>query len=87
MCQEARKHLCVLSDVTLASLKTKGQQTDVYLDIISFATAKLFISELELCWDQRLQALREYILDLRKIPQALIQPVGWTSPKLFLVFS
>jgi virginiamycin B lyase len=28
-----------------------------------------------------------HILDLRKIPQALIQPVGWTSPKLFLVFS
>jgi DNA-binding transcriptional ArsR family regulator len=59
--QGARKHLQVLADVKLVSLQTTGRQTEVTLDPITLAAAKSFIAELELRWDRRLQALRDFL--------------------------
>ena len=59
--QGARKHLQVLVDVKLVSLQNKGRQTEVTLSADTLIEAKLFISELELSWDKRLQALRKFI--------------------------
>ncbi len=59
--QGARKHIQVLADVKLVSLKAKGRQTEVSLDPVVLARAKSFIADLELRWDQRLIALREFI--------------------------
>ena len=61
--QGARKHLQVLVDVKLVSLQNKGRQTEVTLSADKLAEAKLFISELEISWDKRLQALRKFIED------------------------
>ena len=59
--QGARKHLQVLADVELVHLRSNGRETDVSLDPKTLATAKSFISDLEAQWDERLQALREYV--------------------------
>ena len=59
--QGARKHLQVLADVKLVHLQNKGRQTEVKLDTNRLIAAKLFISELELRWDNRLQVLQEFI--------------------------
>jgi DNA-binding transcriptional ArsR family regulator len=59
--QGARKHLQVLADVKLVSLQTSGRQIEVSLDPASLAVAKSFIADLELRWDKRLQALREFV--------------------------
>lgn len=59
--QGARKHLQVLADADLVTLQIKGRQTEVSLAPTSLATAKSFIAELELKWDHRLHALREFI--------------------------
>jgi DNA-binding transcriptional ArsR family regulator len=61
--QGARKHLQVLADVDLVSLRPSGRQTEVELDIASLASAKLFISTLEQRWDQRLRDLRDFVED------------------------
>lgn len=59
--QGARKHLQVLADVELVSLQASGRQTEVRLNPRSLAIAGSFIADLELRWDKRLQALREFI--------------------------
>jgi DNA-binding transcriptional ArsR family regulator len=59
--QGARKHLQVLAEAGLISLWPKGRETEVQLDATSLATAKSFITELELCWDNRLDALQKFI--------------------------
>lgn len=59
--QGARKHLQVLADAELVTLQIKGRQTEVSLNPASLATAKSFISGLELKWDQRLHALRDFV--------------------------
>ncbi len=59
--QGARKHLQVLADVGLVSFKTKGRETHVSLDTSSLASARAFISELEIKWAQRLQSLKEEV--------------------------
>jgi DNA-binding transcriptional ArsR family regulator len=59
--QGARKHLQVLADVNLVYLQNKGRQTEVTLNADTLATAKLFMAKLELCWENRLQALREFV--------------------------
>lgn len=58
--QGARKHLQVLADVDLISLRTSGRTIEVRLDTASLAQAKTFISDLERKWDQRLEALRQF---------------------------
>jgi DNA-binding transcriptional ArsR family regulator len=59
--QGARKHLQLLADVELVSLQSKGRQTEVSLNTNSLSDAKSFIAQLELRWDQRLQALKEFV--------------------------
>ncbi len=59
--QGARKHLQVLAGVDLVSLHKNGRQIDVRLDPDALAQAKTFITELELRWDHRLQALRHFV--------------------------
>ena len=59
--QGARKHLQVLADVKLVSLITKGRQIEVKLDKEALLVAKTFISSLEIQWDNRLEALQEFV--------------------------
>ena len=59
--QGARKHLQILADVELVSLQIIGRRTEVSLDPTTLAGVKLFIADLELRWDQRLHALREFV--------------------------
>jgi DNA-binding transcriptional ArsR family regulator len=59
--QGARKHLQVLADVGLVSLSAKGRQTEVMLEVDSLLKAKSFITELEMLWDKRLLALRNFV--------------------------
>ncbi len=59
--QGARKHLQVLADAELVTLVIKGRQTEVSLDPTTLASAKSFIAGLELQWDQRLVALRDFV--------------------------
>lgn len=59
--QGARKHLQVLTNADLVSLQTMGRETQVKLDAESLATARGFITELELRWDRRLQSLCEFV--------------------------
>ncbi|MDB5176227.1 MAG: HTH-type transcriptional regulator [Candidatus Saccharibacteria bacterium] len=59
--QGARKHLQLLADAELVSLQPRGRQTKVTLDATTLAHAKRFITELELQWDQRLLALKDFV--------------------------
>ncbi len=59
--QGARKHLQVLADAELVTLEIKGRQTEVSLDPTTLASAKSFIAGLELQWDRRLVALRDFV--------------------------
>jgi DNA-binding transcriptional ArsR family regulator len=59
--QGARKHLQVLTDVKLVSLQVSGRQTAVRLDLAALVAAKAFIADLEYRWDQRLEALRDFV--------------------------
>ncbi len=59
--QGARKHLQVLADAELVTLQTKGRQVEVSLDPASLATARAFIASLELQWDRRLDALKQFV--------------------------
>jgi DNA-binding transcriptional ArsR family regulator len=61
--QGARKHLQVLVEAELVSLKPSGRETVVKLDASSLVIAKSFIADLELRWDNRLQALRNFVED------------------------
>jgi len=59
--QGARKHLQVLVDVGLVTLKSNGRETHVTLDTASLANAKAFIAELEAQWANRLHSLKEIV--------------------------
>jgi DNA-binding transcriptional ArsR family regulator len=59
--QGARKHIQSLANADLVTLHRNGRQTEVTLNAESLGSAKLFIAELELRWDLRLQALRDLV--------------------------
>ena len=59
--QGARKHLQILADAKVISLEPHGRDTDVRLDRESLERGKSFIIELELRWDKRLEALRQFV--------------------------
>jgi DNA-binding transcriptional ArsR family regulator len=61
--QGARKHLQVLVDAKLIVLRPKGRDVLVQLDRDKLVEAKSYIAELELQWDQRLEALRTFVED------------------------
>jgi DNA-binding transcriptional ArsR family regulator len=59
--QGARKHMQVLADVGLVTLKTKGRETRVALDISTLDIAKSFMAELETRRADRLLNLKEIV--------------------------
>jgi DNA-binding transcriptional ArsR family regulator len=59
--QGARKHLQILSDAKLITLKPKGRDTHILLDRKTLERGKTFIAELERRWDMRLEALRQFV--------------------------
>ncbi len=61
--QGARKHLQVLVDAHVISLKPKGRDTEVLLLRDTFEQGKSFIAKLERQWDVRLNKLRKLVED------------------------
>jgi DNA-binding transcriptional ArsR family regulator len=59
--QGARKHLQKLADAKVVTLESKGRDTSVRLDRDTLEQGKAFIAELELRWDERLEALRRVV--------------------------
>lgn len=59
--QGARKHLQVLADAELVTLKPHGRQVEVSLDLSSLASARAFIAGLEQQWGRRLDKLKTFI--------------------------
>lgn len=59
--QGARKHLEVLTKAGLIVLEPKGRETAVRIDRDSLEAARRFIAELEQRWDERLEALRDFV--------------------------
>lgn len=59
--QGARKHLHILEDAKIVILKTAGRDTTVSLDTRSLGVVKKFIAKLELQWEKRLEALKDFV--------------------------
>jgi DNA-binding transcriptional ArsR family regulator len=59
--QGARKHLKILEDAKIISLNPKGKTTEVYLLRDTLDQGKSFIASLELQWDNKLKALRDFV--------------------------
>jgi DNA-binding transcriptional ArsR family regulator len=59
--QGARKHVQVLADARLVVLAPVGRDVVVQLEPASLQIAKSFIGELELRWERRLEALRDFV--------------------------
>lgn len=59
--QGARKQIQVLANANVVHLKQHGRQTQVTLDKESLQIARSFISQLERQWDDRLNALKDYV--------------------------
>lgn len=59
--QGARKQLQVLVDAQVVHLRQRGRQTEVTLDTHTLQIARNFIAGLERQWDERLQALKNFV--------------------------
>lgn len=59
--QGARKHLQVLADTGLVTLRAQGRDVQVQLDPATLERARRFLSELEIQWETRLQALKRFV--------------------------
>ncbi len=59
--QGARKQIQVLVDANVVHLEQQGRQTKVTLDTNTLQLARAFIVKLERKWDERLEALKEYV--------------------------
>lgn len=59
--QAARKHLQVLADANIISLKPVGKETKVQLEHDSLNVGRSFLTEIERNWDKRLEALGKYV--------------------------
>lgn len=59
--QGARKQLQVLVSAKVVRLVPQGRETQVVLDQAALRTAREFIAKLELQWDQRLEALKDFV--------------------------
>ena len=59
--QGARKHLQILADAQVITLEPKGRDTNVRLNRSALDDGRTFIAELEKRWDQRLEALRQFV--------------------------
>jgi len=61
--QGVRKHVQVLADARLVTLKTEGRNTTLLFEPQSLQAANAFIEQLEQKWETRLQALRDYVVN------------------------
>lgn len=59
--QGARKQLQVLVSANIVHLIPRGRETQVILDAATLQIARKFISKLESEWDQRLEALKNFV--------------------------
>lgn len=59
--QGARKQIQVLAAASIVKLQPMGRQTRVTLEASALASARDFISRIEQQWDERLQALKEFV--------------------------
>lgn len=59
--QGIRKHLQILIDAEIVSLRKNGRENIATLHRESLEHGKAFISELEAAWDKRLDALRKHV--------------------------
>jgi DNA-binding transcriptional ArsR family regulator len=59
--QGARKHLQVLVDAQLVTMVPVGRQTTVTFKPAALKEANSFMAQLERKWDERLEALRDYV--------------------------
>lgn len=59
--QGARKHLQVLTDAQIITVKPSGRKTSVTLNPTPLQEANSYIVDIEHKWDQRLKALRNYL--------------------------
>lgn len=59
--QGARKHLQVLADAQVVVLQPEGRDVLVSLETECLDRAKLYIEELERGWDNKLEALRQFV--------------------------
>ncbi|GAB2684474.1 helix-turn-helix transcriptional regulator [Aliiglaciecola sp. 3_MG-2023] len=59
--QGARKQLQVLVNANVVHLEQCGRQTQVSLNTKTLQIAQSFISQLERKWDNRLEALKNYV--------------------------
>ena len=61
--QGARKHLQILAEAKVISLEPRGRDTAVRLERDALETGRAFITDLEIRWDKRLEALRRFVDD------------------------
>ena len=61
--QGARKQLQVLASANMVRLEPQGRETRVILDLATLQVARIFITNLESQWDQRLEALKHLVED------------------------
>src|SRR5258708_6324843 len=59
--QGVRKHLQVLADAKMITLRPQGRDTYIILERNALERGKAFIVKLERRWDMRLEALRSFV--------------------------
>lgn len=59
--QGARKHLQVLADAGVVAFEPKGRDVHVRIEGATLDAARAFIAKLELQWDDRLAALKQFV--------------------------
>ena len=59
--QGARKNIQILADAHIIVLMPHGRDTVVQLDRKGLEAGKKFIAKLELRWEKRLEALRDFV--------------------------
>lgn len=59
--QGIRKHIQILAEAKVIRLEPKGRDTRLQLEKQTLEQAKAFITELELQWDKRLEALSHFV--------------------------
>lgn len=58
--QGVRKHLQILAQAKVIHLKPHGRDVQIELERDTLEQAKAFIAHLEMQWDKRLEALRDF---------------------------
>lgn len=59
--QGVRKHLQILANAHFVTLKPQGRDMSIQLERRALEETKAFLVELELQWDVRLEALRNFV--------------------------